>query len=207
MKRAWRHALRRGRRPLPAARRRAAGARVCARVAALPEFQAARRIGCYLARADELPLDDLIALCRARGIAVAVPAGRPRSAAYAWADLAEDEALTPGRWGILEPRAPRWTGRRRLDLILAPALAFDPRGARLGRGGGHFDRLLRGRRGLRIGVALERQVRAGVPAGPADVPMHRLVTERRLIVCDTQQPKPNPTPGAACVRERRQSWK
>ncbi len=66
-----------------------------------------------------------------------------------------------------------------LDVILTPGLAFDRDGMRLGRGRGHYDRLL----GLtemharRIGVCWEFQHVDAVPAEPHDVPMHAVVTE------------------------------
>ncbi len=60
-----------------------------------------------------------------------------------WGEYRPD-ALTPGRWGLLEPAEP-WLPESALAearLVLVPALAVDRRGVRLGRGRGFYDRSL-----------------------------------------------------------------
>lgn len=51
------------------------------------------------------------------------------------------EQLSAGRWGILEPPAhfPAFPTHQ-IDLIVAPCLMAGPNGARLGQGGGYYDR-------------------------------------------------------------------
>ncbi|CAN5766353.1 5-formyltetrahydrofolate cyclo-ligase [soil metagenome] len=59
--------------------------------------------------------------------------------------LIEDPAddFAPGALGIPEPIADRpEIGPEQVDWVLVPGLAFDARGFRLGRGAGHYDRLL-----------------------------------------------------------------
>jgi 5-formyltetrahydrofolate cyclo-ligase len=65
---------------------------------------------------------------------------------------------------------------------VVPGVAFDLRGARLGRGRGWYDRALaRYPAGTRLGLAYEFQVVPALPEAPWDVRMHALVTEARLI--------------------------
>lgn len=66
-----------------------------------------------------------------------------------------------------------------LDLILVPGLAFDTRGRRLGRGGGHYDRLLAhpSRRAFALAPAFALQVVPEVPTNPHDQVVDRVVTE------------------------------
>lgn len=66
-----------------------------------------------------------------------------------------------------------------VEVILAPGLLFTADGRRLGRGGGHYDRLLaRLPLGVeRIGVTTEARVVPELPAEEHDIPMTAIVTE------------------------------
>jgi 5-formyltetrahydrofolate cyclo-ligase len=70
-------------------------------------------------------------------------------------------------------------------VILAPLLAFDRRGYRLGYGGGFYDRtlaILRSRgRVLAVGMAYAGQEVAAVPHGPNDERLDWIVTEAEAI--------------------------
>ncbi|MFW2342282.1 5-formyltetrahydrofolate cyclo-ligase [Brevundimonas sp.] len=64
------------------------------------------------------------------------------------------------------------------DLILAPLLAFDDAGYRLGQGGGHYDRTFAGLpHAIRIGLAYAGQQLAALPVEPHDIPLHGVLTE------------------------------
>ena len=97
-----------------------------------------------------------------------------------------DHDLVPARMGIREPDP---DGRRparvdRIDVVIAPGVAFDAAGRRLGYGGGFYDRLLPRLRPDTpvIAVAFATQVVGTVPATPRDVPVDVIVTEARTIV-------------------------
>jgi 5-formyltetrahydrofolate cyclo-ligase len=100
-----------------------------------------------------------------------------------------DHDLVPARMGIREPRPHRRRPARvdRLDVVIAPGVAFDSAGRRLGYGAGFYDRLLpRLRPGTPvIAVAFATQVVDAVPATPRDVPVDVIVTEARTIVAGT----------------------
>ena len=70
-------------------------------------------------------------------------------------------------------------------VILVPGVAFDHRGARLGRGGGWYDHVLsRHPRATRVGCAFDEQLLDRVPCDPWDVSMHQVVTDARSIAVD-----------------------
>ncbi len=125
----------------------------------------------YLALRREPQTAELAVALRTRGVALAVPAVcgpelEPR-AVDASGDL--ERALQAG-----EPLP-----LAALDLVLVPGLAFDRQGRRLGRGGGHYDRLLaRLSPGcLRIGLCFAGQVRDGLPVAPWDQGVDAVATE------------------------------
>lgn len=78
----------------------------------------------------------------------------------------------------------------KVDLILVPALAFDERGYRLGIGNGSYDHLLRylGKKEacknlVRVGLAFEYQMRMVIPHAEKDMPMHKIITDERVLEC------------------------
>ena len=70
-----------------------------------------------------------------------------------------------------------------LDRIIVPGLAFTATGARLGRGGGYYDRLLSRAdcRAQLIGLAYDFQIIAELPVEPHDPRVHQIITESGLI--------------------------
>jgi 5-formyltetrahydrofolate cyclo-ligase len=84
-----------------------------------------------------------------------------------------------------EPAALRQDAARWLDLVLVPLVGFDADGNRLGMGAGYYDRHFtflrqRGawRRPLLLGLAFDLQRVDRLPAGPHDVRLWGIVTER-----------------------------
>jgi 5-formyltetrahydrofolate cyclo-ligase len=66
--------------------------------------------------------------------------------------------------------------------FLVPALGFDPRGVRLGRGKGFYDQVLEGASGMKMGIALEELIEPWLPEETRkdfglDVRMDFLATE------------------------------
>lgn len=165
-------------RPLRSRDRRSAALR--RRLAAWPVFRAARVIAAYRSRPDEPCLEPLLRDATRRGCRVCVPAATRQG--YGWAWWTPDTPERRGPHGIMEPRRPRRAPAGRVDLALVPGLAFDAVGRRLGRGGGHFDRLLTRTAGLRVGVAFEEQKLRRIPAAAHDVKMDFVITERKLHV-------------------------
>jgi 5-formyltetrahydrofolate cyclo-ligase len=88
----------------------------------------------------------------------------------------------PGPFGIMQPspRAPAVEP----DLVLVPLIAVDPEGVRLGRGKGHYDRVLgklkrSGARLIGVGWPIQR-LRDTIPADPWDVPVHAFASPEGL---------------------------
>lgn len=93
--------------------------------------------------------------------------------------------LTAGRYGLREPAEP-WLPAEAIaeaQAVLVPALAVDPRGVRLGRGGGFYDRSLSlCAPGTRlVAVVRDEEVVDEVPSEPHDVRMTHALTPGGLI--------------------------
>lgn len=112
-------------------------------VLGLSEFRSARTAACYLSIGTEPRTGPLLDGLLAAGIDVLLPVLLPDND-LDWAPYDGPETLTRGRFGLLEPATPR-RGTRSIaqaDVVVVPALAIGPRGERLGRGGGSYDRAL-----------------------------------------------------------------
>lgn len=101
----------------------------------------------YAALAGEPDLDPVIDRFLARGGTVYLPAVTEVGHALMFGTVTESMASLPshGKWGIREP-SPSLTASDLFaaevapDLVFVPALGFDHSGARLGNGGGFYDR-------------------------------------------------------------------
>ncbi|MDQ4006282.1 MAG: 5-formyltetrahydrofolate cyclo-ligase, partial [Actinomycetota bacterium] len=99
------------------------------------------------------------------------------------AEVGPGDPLDPTGYGPREPARRIPVDPLTVDVVVAPGLAFDRLGHRLGYGGGHYDRYL-GRLGegaLRIGVAFSLQLVDRVPTEPGDRPVDIVVTDAGVI--------------------------
>jgi 5-formyltetrahydrofolate cyclo-ligase len=184
-----RRRLRAQRRALtPAARRRAAVA-LARRLVRTPVFRRSRRIAAYLAVGGELDPAPVIAAALHQGKEVYLPClagfGPPRLWFRRYRGAGE--RMRRNRFGIAEPAGGKRVHARQLDLVLAPLVAFDRGGNRLGMGGGYYDRtfsfLPRRRRWQKprlIGIGYSFQQVERLHAEPWDVILWACATERAL---------------------------
>jgi 5-formyltetrahydrofolate cyclo-ligase len=96
-----------------------------------------------------------------------------------WANPYSDDDLAIGPWGALQPPANA--------TLLAPTLAFIPLiaftsgGARLGQGGGHYDRYLADNPNTTaVGLAWDCQLAETLPIEPHDQPLTAIITPTRI---------------------------
>lgn len=168
----------------PAEAKAAADRAICARLFALPEWQAAHTVFLYVSFRSEVDTHVLLAAALESGRRVLVPrVVRPVREIEA-CEVHSLQDLAPGTWGILEPAHPRRVAHpQEVDLVVVPGLAFDAQGGRIGYGGGFYDRYLKRVRPdcVRVGLAYEVQLVPKVPCGPKDARVHLVVTEARVI--------------------------
>ncbi|MBI3332673.1 MAG: 5-formyltetrahydrofolate cyclo-ligase [Candidatus Omnitrophica bacterium] len=144
---------------------------------------------CYVAFDGEVETRAILAQALSDGKRVAVPAiaRRPRRLLAVEILDPERDLRRKGPFGIPHPvRArERRLDPRRLGLVIVPAVAFDRKGRRLGRGGGYFDRFLSRLPPAvsRVGLAFGFQVVRELPSEPHDEPVSSIVTERVIIHC------------------------
>jgi len=142
-----------------------------------PVWGRARTVALHLAVRGELPTDAALAAAWEAGKRVALP--RMTAGGMELRLVSAGEALVAGRHGIPEPAAEApLVSPAELDLVLAPGVAFDRRGGRLGQGGGDYDRLLAALAPAcaTIGWCHAFQLVDRVPAEPHDQPVQLVIT-------------------------------
>lgn len=124
----------------------------------------------YCSVGSEAATDRLIAALLAAGRTVCVPRienGVMLAVPYA--------PLEAGAYGIPAPRGGEDTF---CEVTLAPLLAFDERGVRLGMGGGFYDAYFARRpQTARVGLAYAAQAARSLPREPWDRLLHAVITE------------------------------
>jgi len=150
----------------------------------LPEFVAARAVGCFLSMRDEVDTSALIAHCWRMGKELFVPV-IDRAGTMSFAKLEAESVLTRNRFGIWEPQHESSVRGRDLDVVITPLVAFDDERNRIGMGGGYYDTcfdFLRHRRIWRspklVGIAFECQRVEKISPNHWDIGLHRILTER-----------------------------
>src|SRR3989338_691425 len=104
-----------------------------------------------------------------------------------WVDDLENQ-LAPGLWGIREPiveRCEKLNTPNEVEFALLPGVAFSRNGARLGYGGGFYDKLLArmAHRPALAAAAFALQIVEQIPQEATDVKVGWIITEQEIIAC------------------------
>ncbi|HWP94681.1 MAG TPA: 5-formyltetrahydrofolate cyclo-ligase [Gammaproteobacteria bacterium] len=175
--------LRARRRALDAAGRERASRALATRLLTLATVDAAARLAAYVPFDGEIDPLPFLHAARAAGRQVYLPrlGGDGRLEFVAWHP---GLPLVPNRFGILEPADGEVCAARALDVVIAPLVAFDAAGNRLGMGGGWYDRTFaflkapdRPAKPHLIGVAYEFQRVPQLPSADWDVPLDGVATD------------------------------
>ena len=139
-------------------------------------------IAVYLATADEISLDEFIEHAP-QSLRLAAPRWDAAAKTYGLALLPHSSdrlrhGVVAGRFGIREPsHEAQEISPAEIDVWLVPGLAFTPDGARLGYGGGYYDRFLANARqnAESIAIAYPFQILASLPVSPHDIAVSRIL--------------------------------
>ncbi len=92
--------------------------------------------------------------------------------------------LVKGAYGIYEPAIKKKAGSlKNIAAVIAPGIAFDMKGNRLGFGRGYFDRFLKRlpKKAVKVALAFSSQVVKAVPSARHDVKMDYIITEKGVF--------------------------
>lgn len=171
------------RQSIPDDARGALSAAACKRAFELPQVARAVRALGFAAAPEELDPALLLETLRAAGVEVCLPriAGTDSLTLHS---CLLDTPLESGPFGLRQPVAmtPRVTPDG-IDLVIVPGVAFDATGARLGFGGGYYDRLLAEMpHAYRIALAFDEQLVDSVPTQAHDERVDAILTPTRTLL-------------------------
>ena len=134
----------------------------------------------YLAVGSELDALPLMTGLQQQGWSLALPVVTAPDTPLTFRHWRKGDSVEAGSFGISEPEAE--AAEVRPDVVLAPLLAFDDDGYRLGQGGGFYDRTLarwqaEGHTVTVLGLAFGAQRVATVPRDEYDQRLAGIITE------------------------------
>ncbi|MBR4696313.1 MAG: 5-formyltetrahydrofolate cyclo-ligase [Selenomonadaceae bacterium] len=178
--------VRRLRSAIPAQERQILSSRMTAELSRQFFFQDAKVIMAYASMLEEVQLYDLMRFSLDIGKKVCIPfiLGRGIMDAvelHGMEDLVEDDysilTVREDRRKVIDPSS--------IGCVVVPGVAFSSSGARLGLGGGYYDRFLSEKApyAYRVVLAFECQIVEDIPLEPHDIPIDFIITEKRTIHC------------------------
>ena len=153
---------------------------ICAHLLAMPEYQAASAVFCFVGTDHEIDTRPILAHALAAGKRLSVPRCTGPGI-MELRQLRSLEELSPGAYGIPEPpeSAPVMNPDD-VDLAILPCLTCSHLGQRLGQGGGYYDRFLSHYRGGTVLLCREKLIREEIPLESHDYSVPWVLTERAL---------------------------
>lgn len=178
----------RGRSCLSREEREVKNSAICARLLETPEFIRAGLIMAYMDFRDETGTADIIAECFKQGKRVALPVvtgkGEVASELQAF-ETSPGAVLLRNHYGIYEPdpKTAYRVDESDIDLVIVPGVVFDLLKYRIGYGAGFYDRFLTRLRTdcITVGIAYDLQIVDRIPVEKHDIPMDKVITERKII--------------------------
>ena len=177
-----RKAIRQRRNALSVIQQRNAAIALAISLSSHSKIQAANRIAVYLTNDGELGTAAFIDWCWQQQKEVYLPVLHPFSSGnLLFLRYQQDSKLISNAFGILEPKldVTKVCPLTELDIICTPLVAFDETGARLGMGGGFYDRSLAHWQQSKLyplGLAHDCQLVENIPVESWDIPLPEIIT-------------------------------
>jgi len=178
---------------LPADVRAAYSAVITERLMQLPEYRQAETVLGYMNFGAEFASELWVEQVLMEGKRLALPKVNRHTnhLDLYWVEDLENQ-LVAGLWGIREPiveRCERLDGLNEVEFVMLPGVAFARDGARLGYGGGFYDKLLAdlpsemAQRPVLAAAAFAMQIVEFIPQEATDVKVELIVTDQGKIAC------------------------
>ncbi len=171
---------------IPSEQRSEKSRKACRNLLSISEFQTASTVMMYLSLPHEADTSEAILHAWQLGKVVAVPK-------ISWQQRhmmpmqihSLETGFSTSSSGLRNPIAGLPMPFEEIDLVVTPALGFDRKGNRLGRGGSYYDRFFANPElnAARCGFGFAEQIIETIPVTEDDEPVDFLVTDEEIIYC------------------------
>ncbi len=171
---------------IPSEQRSVKSRKACRNLLSISQFQSASTIMMYLSLPHEADTSEAILHAWQLGKVVAVPK-------ISWQQRhmmpvkihSLQTGFSTSASGLRSPIAGLPMPFEEIDLVVTPALGFDRKGNRLGRGGSYYDRFFANAElnASRCGFGFAEQIIETIPVTEHDEPVDFLVTDEEIIYC------------------------
>ncbi len=175
---------------IPSEQRSERSRKACQNLASTEQFQNASTVMMFLSLPHEVDTSEAILHAWQLGKAVAVPK-------ISWEQRhmipvrinSLETGFSTGESGLRNPTAGVPVPFGDIDLVVTPALGFDKKGNRLGRGGSYYDRFFANDelKAARCGFGFAEQLVDSIPVTDHDEPVDIVVTDEEIIYLDNQK--------------------
>jgi 5-formyltetrahydrofolate cyclo-ligase len=175
---------------IPSEQRNERSRKACRNLISTEQFQGASTIMMFLSLQHEVDTSEAILHAWQLGKAVAVPkiSWQQRHMIAVQINSLETGFSTASS-GLRSPISGMPVPFGEIDLVVTPALGFDKKGNRLGRGGSYYDRFFANDelKADRCGFVFAEQLLDSIPVTEHDEPVEILVTDEEIIYLDNQK--------------------
>ncbi len=169
---------------MPSEQRSERSRKACRNLVSIEPFRSASTVMMFLSLPHEVDTSEAILHAWQLGKVVAVPkiSWEQRHMIPVQINSLET-GFSTGASGLRNPIAGVPVPFEDIDLVVTPALGFDRKGNRLGRGGSYYDRFFANGalKAFRCGFAFAEQLVDSVPVTEHDQPVDMLVTDEGII--------------------------
>jgi 5-formyltetrahydrofolate cyclo-ligase len=188
---------------IPSGQRSEKSRKACRNLLSIPQFQSSSTVMMYLSLPHEADTSEAILHAWQLGKVVTVPkiSWQQRHMMPVQIHSLETGFSTSSS-GLRNPIAGLPMPFEEIDLVVTPALGFDRKGNRLGRGGSYYDRFFANAEfnASRCGFGFTEQLVETIPVTEHDEPVDLLVTDEEIIYFNNR-------PAASSCNESRRGKK
>ncbi|MFC5463135.1 5-formyltetrahydrofolate cyclo-ligase [Lederbergia graminis] len=151
------------------------------------EWKEADTIAITVSNFPEVDTRQIIRKGWEQGKRMVVPKCIPKTREMKFKEISSFAQLEIIYHGLLEPKndETKEIPKNEIKLMIVPGLAFNVKGYRLGFGGGYYDRYLSDFTGRTLALAFSEQVLDEIPIESFDLPVMKIITEMKIIDCNS----------------------